>query len=139
MNTKLVAKNPTTGLYFDGASFAAKTVADAKELRPGTTAADFSLMWTAPVVVENAILGEKSYALRIYEKEITRYDAAREYVTKAIRDNNQKTFTVRTPDGRYISRAVKVEQTGVGRCAWVNFQRSRTALVWSGGELAVDY
>jgi len=51
---------------------------------------------------------------------------------------NTKQFTVRTPDGRYITRSVKVEKTGVGRCAFVNFQRNTIALVWSNGELAID-
>jgi hypothetical protein len=49
---KLVAKNPITGLYFNGVNFTEKSAKNAIALRPGTTAEDFSLMWTCDVVIE---------------------------------------------------------------------------------------
>lgn len=46
-----LAKNPVTGLYFNGRAFEAPR-AEAIALRPGTTAETFRLSWACPVEIE---------------------------------------------------------------------------------------
>lgn len=48
---KLIARNPVTGLYFNGRSFESVEQKDALFLRPGTTAESFRLSWSCPVEV----------------------------------------------------------------------------------------
>lgn len=157
---KLIAKSKATGLYFNGTNFSVERDAGL-ELRPGTTAADFSIAWGGDVEIETIILSQsseeetkiidaksirtlarnvshKSLAERIYIGELDEYGAARAYVTEAGR-RGAKSFTIRTVRGKYISRVVRVEQTGVNRVAWINFKGNQCALVWKGGELAMEW
>jgi hypothetical protein len=69
---KLVAKNPVTGLYFNGRNFDG-TVEEAMTLRPGTTAETFRFSWDCGVVVEEVEVTEKlTVEVRIYTTSIGR-------------------------------------------------------------------
>lgn len=140
MQTKLVAQNTKTGLYFNGVNFHATLVDDAIELRPGTTSEDFRLMWAGPVevkAVEIAKSSEKSLAQRIASGELTKYEAAREYV----RSNPQKSYCVRIichGQPKYVSRTVTVPKKS-GEPVWIKHRNQEVALIWSRGELATDW
>ncbi len=131
--TNLIARCISTGLYFNGRAFEESDANKALALRPGTTADDFKLAWAAPVEI---VTHGPSLAQRIDSGEIDRSKAARLYVIERHREG-QKSFTIRTMDGKYISRIVHLEQSGPSRSAWIKFQGTEVALVWSNGELAV--
>jgi len=133
--TKLVAKCTTTGLYFNGTNFSAVTAAGAMALRPGTVANDFKLSWSAPVEIETT--DADSLAMRIHKGEITRDRAAKEYIIRTQRETGQKSFTIRTPQGDYIGRRVTVPARHHD-AAFVKWNGSEIAVVWSRGELAID-
>jgi hypothetical protein len=147
---KLIARSVATGLYFNGAAFAAPTAESALALRPGTTSEDFKLSWSGAVDVVEAEeelaklrdrspnYGRKSLAQRINSGELDKYGAARVYVIERNREG-QKSFCIRTPaKGRYISRVVKLESRGANPSAYVNYLGTQISVVWIGGELAVD-
>jgi len=123
--TKLVARITGTENYFNGTAFTAKQ-SEALELRPGTTANDFKLMWSAPVeVIETPV-----------QKHEDKYDLGREYVIKAHK-RGQRDFSIRTANGKYISRKVCVEKTGPSRVAFIRFQGTTCAVALVRGELSL--
>jgi hypothetical protein len=142
----LVAKSTVTGLYFKGTNFSAKSIDEAMELRPGTTADSFRPSWGGGVEVINLKemreqspnYGMKSFAQLIHEGELDPFSAARAYV-KIRNHAGQRSFSIRTASGEYVSRVVKLEKTGLHRHAFINFCGNEVVVVWSRGELAVEW
>lgn len=143
---KLIAQSPKTGLYFDGVSFVEADAAKAKVLPPDITAEAFKLFWGGDVEVIDVDAvrshcpnwGNKSLAQRIHEGELNEYSAAMEYVL-AMNRGGQRSFPIRTSTGDYISRVVKLDKKGDNRVAWINFCGYELAVIWSRGELALEW
>jgi len=144
--TQRIAKSTATGLFFDGTAFNAD-IKNAVEIPDGISSEDFKASWSGPVEVLTRKQAAKqcpnfanwSLAEKIYYGALTEYDAAREYVITRRRDFGNKSFSIRTASGDYITRVVKVEQKGIERHAYINFCGNIVVLVWRGGELAVEW
>lgn len=139
---KLVARSTVTGRYFDGTSFD-QIESNALELRPGTTAEDFRLVWGGGVEVVEIItvpkVGEWDRSLAATTIKPDYYAKAREFVTAAHkRDGEKRSFLVRMQDGKEYSRRVTVDSWRSGGCAWVNWKGDKIALALIGGELRGD-
>lgn len=76
---------------------------------------------------------EPSLAQLITDRSMTPEQAAKWYV-RACSKNGQKTFTIRTRYGKYVSRKVNVPH-GIAP-AWVRIDGTPCAIVWNQGELA---
>lgn len=107
MTTNLVAKNPATGLYFNGRAFES-TKEQALALRPGAKPEDFKLMWQCPVEIEVRREGDqyKEDYLRALREGRDAYHQARLFVTFR-KMSGQDTFYVKHQGVEY-ARKVKV-------------------------------
>lgn len=124
MQKKQIAKLAGTEIYFSGTAFNT-TRAGAKVLE-GVNAEDFQLMWAAPVELVDVA----------ETKTTDPYEAAKEFVRKCQVEFRQKSFTIRTAGGKYISRVVYSPKRK-GDSAFIKFQGTEIGVRLLGGELSL--
>lgn len=124
-----LAKNKTTGLYFDGTGFNAATIMQAREIGDSITEKDFKLMWSGEVEVNNIELEPEPFPGDAYA-------AARSFVILRMRKQHHDSFAVVHGEKEY-SRRVHLPAR-VHDPAWVHLKGAQMALVLKFGVLSTD-
>lgn len=144
MNKNLVfLKSPLTGLFYKfGEGFTANGRNNATPLTADDVRA-VKLVYTGDMEEIEATewvqpKGKKSLAQRIHEGELDQYSAAIAHVIEC-NHKGQRSFTIRDSRGEYFSRVVKYDKTGPSRVAWINFCGHQLPVIWSRGELALEW
>ena len=125
-----IAKNPETGLYFDGCGFSAHNIDNAKRLPDSVTQEGWSLIWASPVVIfpapEDTTDAEARHAARMHVAEnggTNKHGVSRQE------------FLVKVPSG-FSSRKIILPARSSGQ-PWIRWQGVERAVEMRAGILQV--